>query len=195
VACDTTDSAVAQTGAEDLLFANWSFFNLRRRRRHEQNRSGAEQCVGLSLHCKSAACDAASMSVGIARQCRRARWIGVADVWAGALIFVKDLVTAFAAAEAKLAKVLSSVPDHALGHTWLGVVGIFTRRAAEGIAQCEHALELDRNLAIAHAAIGMGKILDGRAEDTEAHIAEALRLSQRDTLAYVWITNAAPCLR
>ena len=108
---------------------------------------------------------------------------------------MKDLVTAFAAAEAKLAKVLSSVPDHALGHTWLGVVGIFTRRAAEGIAQCEHALELDRNLAIAHAAIGMGKILDGRAEDTEAHIAEALRLSQRDTLAYVWITNAAPCLR
>jgi TolB-like protein len=114
----------------------------------------------------------------------------VADVWAGALIFVKDPVKAFAAAEAKLTKVLSSVPDHGLGHTWLGVVGIFTRRAAEGIAQCEHALELDRNLAIAHAAIGMGKILDGRAEDTEAHIAEALRLSPRDTLAYVWMTNA-----
>ena len=61
---------------------------------------------------------------------------------------------------------------------------IFTKRAAEGIAECEHALVLDRNLASAHAFIGLGKIFIGRAEETEAHIAEALRLSPRDTLAY-----------
>ena len=41
---------------------------------------------------------------------------------------------------------LSSVTDHALGHTWLGLVDILTKRAAEGIAECEHALALDRNL-------------------------------------------------
>ena len=54
---------------------------------------------------------------------------------------------AFFAAEAKLTKALSSVPDHAQGHMLLGVVDIFTKRAAEGIAECEHALALDRNLA------------------------------------------------
>ena len=97
-------------------------------------------------------------------------------------------MAAFAAAEAKLTKALSSVPDHARGHMALGLVDIFTKRAAEGIAECEHALALDRNLANAHALIGQGKIFIGRAEETEAHIAEALRLSPRDTLAYIWMT-------
>jgi hypothetical protein len=46
----------------------------------------------------------------------------------------------------------------------------------QGIAECEHALELDRNLAHAHATIGLGKIFIGRAEETEAHIAEACAL-------------------
>ena len=99
-----------------------------------------------------------------------------------------DPTAAFAAAEAKLTKALSSVPDHARGHMFLGVVEIFTKRAAEGIAECEHALALDRNLANAHSIIGFGKIYIGRAEETEAHIAEALRLSPRDTLAYSWMT-------
>ena len=49
-----------------------------------------------------------------------------------------------------MTKALSSVPDHAPGHTFLGLVDILTKRAAEGIAVCEHALELDRNLAAAH---------------------------------------------
>ena len=101
-----------------------------------------------------------------------------------------DPVAAFAAAEAKLTKALSSVPDHARGHMCLGFVEILTKRAAEGIAECEHALALDRNLARAHAIIGLGKIFIGRAEETEAHIAEALRLSPRDTMAYVWMTHA-----
>ena len=51
-------------------------------------------------------------------------------------------------------------------------------------------LALDRNLASAHAYIGFGKIFIGRAEETEAHVAEALRLSPRDTLAYIWMTIA-----
>ena len=63
----------------------------------------------------------------------------------------------------------------------LGLLYMFTRRAAQGIAECEHALALDRNLADAHAFIGFGKIFIGRAEETEAHIVEALRLSPRDT--------------
>jgi TolB-like protein/class 3 adenylate cyclase/Flp pilus assembly protein TadD len=113
-----------------------------------------------------------------------------ADVVAAAQIFVTDPMAAFAAAEAKLTKVLSSVPDHARAHMSLGSVDIYTKRAAEGIAECEHALALDRNLAHAHSAIGYGKIFIGRAEETEAHVAEALRLSPRDTLAYIWMVIA-----
>ena len=70
-----------------------------------------------------------------------------ADVVEGVNIIVTDPMAAFAAAEAKLTKALSSVPDHAGGHLWLGLVDILTKRAAEGIAECEHALALDRNLA------------------------------------------------
>jgi tetratricopeptide (TPR) repeat protein len=61
-----------------------------------------------------------------------------------------------------------------------------SKRAAQGIAECERALELDRNLASAHAFIGLGKIFIGRAEEAEAHVGEALRLSPRDTNAHTW---------
>jgi tetratricopeptide (TPR) repeat protein len=72
----------------------------------------------------------------------------------------------------------------------LGLVYISTKRGAQGIAQCEHALALDRNLATAHSIVGMGKVFIGRAEEAEAHISEALRLSPRDTMAYSWMTTA-----
>jgi TolB-like protein/class 3 adenylate cyclase/Flp pilus assembly protein TadD len=111
-----------------------------------------------------------------------------ADVRDGGNSYVTDSMAALAAAERKLTKALSSVPDHARGHMWLGLVDIMTRRAAQGIAKCEHALALDRNLATAHSAIGFGKIFIGRAEEAEAHIGEALRLSPRDTTAYIWMS-------
>jgi TolB-like protein/class 3 adenylate cyclase/Tfp pilus assembly protein PilF len=113
-----------------------------------------------------------------------------ADVAEGATPFVTDPMAAFAAAEAKLTRALSSVPDHPRGHILLGLVDILTKRAAEGIAECEHALKLDRNLAGAHASVGYGEIHIGRAEETEAHVAEALRLSPRDTQAYTWMNFA-----
>jgi tetratricopeptide (TPR) repeat protein len=113
-----------------------------------------------------------------------------AHVTEGGLAFVADAVASFAAAEAKLTKVLSAVPDHALGHMFLGLVEICTKRAAQGIAECEHALALDRNLADPYSFIGIGKIFIGRAQETEAHVAEALRLSPRDTMAYTWMTYA-----
>ncbi len=112
-----------------------------------------------------------------------------ADVIGVANLFATDPVAAFAGAEVRLTQALSSVPDHARGHMYLGLVDIWTKRAADGIAECEHALALDRNLADAHTAIGIGKIYIGRAEETETHIDEALRLSPRDTLAYRWKTN------
>ena len=112
------------------------------------------------------------------------------DMAVGGMSYSSDPVAAFAAAEEKLIQALSLVPDHARAHMLLGSVNISTGRAAEGIAECEHALALDRNLVHAHAAIGRGKIFIGRAEETQAHIAEALRLSPRDPLAYVWMVYA-----
>ena len=114
-------------------------------------------------------------------------WADVAD---GTNLSVTDPMAAFAAAETKLTKALSSVADHARAHMSLGFVDIRTKRAAEGIAEFEHALALDRNLADAHSGIGFGKIFIGRAEETEAYTVEALRLSPRDTLAYLWMTRA-----
>jgi len=65
-------------------------------------------------------------------------------------------------------------------------VQIFTNRAAQGIAECERALALDRNLASAHASIGAAKLYLGRGGETEAHIEQALRLSPRDNNVYIW---------
>ena len=51
-------------------------------------------------------------------------------------------------------------------------------------------MRLDRNLVAAHAQIGNGKILLGRAEETDSHIQEALRLSPEDRFVNVWCTIA-----
>ena len=110
---------------------------------------------------------------------------------AAAVMFATDPAPAFAAAEAKAARALSRVQDHARGHASLGYIKIYTRRALEGIAECEHALGLDRNLSQAHGYIGFGKVFIGRPEETEAHIVEALRLSPRDTAAHGWMSMVA----
>lgn len=92
--------------------------------------------------------------------------------------------------EASLAGILAHTPNHARAHCLMGVVLIFTKRAAHGIAECERALMLDPNLATAHAWIGLGKYNLGRAEETETHIMEAFRLSPRDNKASSWMNTA-----
>ena len=107
-----------------------------------------------------------------------------------------DKAARFAAAEAAATEALSLAPDHALAHLSLGMVLGFTNRAAQGIAEYERALALDRNMAGAHALIGQNKLFIGRAEETEAHVLEALRLSPRDPWVYIWRLTAgfAACL-
>ena len=94
-----------------------------------------------------------------------------------------------AAAETKLARALSLAPEHAPAHMFMGLLLSSTNRATQGIAECERALALDRNLASAHAFIGWAKVLLGRGTETELHINEALRLSPRDMLAYTWMSS------
>jgi hypothetical protein len=48
---------------------------------------------------------------------------------------------------------------------------------------------LDRNLAQAHGWIGLGKCFSGRAEETEAHVLKALRLSPRDSEVFNWMAQ------
>jgi tetratricopeptide (TPR) repeat protein len=113
-----------------------------------------------------------------------------ADIMAAMQFAVSDPSATLAAAEAKLTSVLSLVPDHARGHVALGLVYMATKRASECVAECEHALALDRNLATAHGLIGSSKLQLLRPEETEAHVLEALRLSPRDMGAYHWTYNA-----
>jgi TolB-like protein/class 3 adenylate cyclase/Tfp pilus assembly protein PilF len=101
-----------------------------------------------------------------------------------------DQPALLAVAEAALTKALSVAPEHALAHWCLSFVQIQTNRAAQSIDECERALTLDRNLARAYALIGLAKAYIGRAEETERHVREALRLSPLDTNAYVWMDIA-----
>ena len=118
--------------------------------------------------------------------------VGVAnvDLLTGALFLTDDMAARLAAAETALIKALSLAPQDARAQWLLGYVKIFTNRVAQGIAECEQALALDRNLAIAHGTIGMGKYFLGRGAETETHVQEALRLSPRDTEAFIWMNFA-----
>jgi tetratricopeptide (TPR) repeat protein len=91
------------------------------------------------------------------------------------------------ATEAAATKAISLAPNYAVAHLALGLAYILTDRAAQGIAECEQALALDRNLTDAHAIIGSGKFFLGRAAETEGHVQEALRLSPRDIFAFRWL--------
>jgi Flp pilus assembly protein TadD len=70
---------------------------------------------------------------------------------------------------------------------FLGFVQIHTNRVDRGIAECQQALALDHNLALAYGIIGLAKVFAGHPEETESHVLEALRLSPRDNEAYNWI--------
>jgi tetratricopeptide (TPR) repeat protein len=62
-----------------------------------------------------------------------------------------------------------------------------THRSDQGIAELERALALNPNLATAQGEIGLAKIFAGHPEETGAHESEALRLSPRDSFAWLWL--------
>jgi TolB-like protein/class 3 adenylate cyclase/Flp pilus assembly protein TadD len=111
-------------------------------------------------------------------------WI---DVISAANYLSNDRVERFSSAEARLGRVLKLSPNNGSAHCALGVLRMYTNRVAQGIAECERALAIDRNLAVAHAWIGVAKFLAGRNEETEGHVLEALRISPRDARASGWM--------
>jgi tetratricopeptide (TPR) repeat protein len=105
----------------------------------------------------------------------------------GASFLTDERIEHLATAETAVSKALSLAPNHPLAHFVLGLVQTFANRAARGIANYERALVLDRNMAQAHANIGIAKFFLGRGGEIEAHMDQALRLSPRDTHMYIWI--------
>jgi tetratricopeptide (TPR) repeat protein len=98
-----------------------------------------------------------------------------------------DRTAILKAAETTVTKVLSLAPNHAGAHSILGSIYAQTNRAAQAIAKHEQALALDRNLAYAHADIGLAKLYSGRGAEMEAHVQEALRVSPHDLRVYLWM--------
>jgi tetratricopeptide (TPR) repeat protein len=117
-------------------------------------------------------------------------WVAGVDITQAITFYPEDRAARLAAAEEALTKALSLAPEYAPAHLLFGILQIHTNRASLGVRQCERALELDRNLAHAHAQIGTGKLFLGQAEETEAHVQKALRLSPHDQFVYVWCTIA-----
>jgi TolB-like protein/Flp pilus assembly protein TadD len=159
--------------ATDLVFQGWAWFN---KGMSPEYLARARDFYGRALAVDPAHIDGL---VGMA----------AIDGLVAAFAMTDDPTTRFASAEATLIKVLSMNPQNAVAHMCLGAVQIFTNRAARAIGECEQALLLDRNLAEAHAMTGYAKYYAGRAEETEAHILAALRLSPRDPRAFNWMAN------
>ena len=100
---------------------------------------------------------------------------------------VDDRTERLAAVEAAVIKLLAQAPNNAAVHFLMCAVQIRINRGAEEIAECERALALNPNLVNAHAQIGFAWLLNGRPEETESHVHEAIEASPRDTNMYIWI--------
>ena len=115
--------------------------------------------------------------------------IGFVDALVGLGFMTDDPAPTVAASEANFAKALAAAPNHAWAHWGMGMVLCATNRSQRGIEELEHALAIDPNLAGAHDFMGLAQMFIGRSEETEAHVLEALRLSPRDALLYVWFLH------
>ena len=101
-----------------------------------------------------------------------------------------DKAPPLVSAETAATTALALAPDHALAHFAMSMVFGFSKRIERAIAECERSIALDRNNALAHATIGLHKLHLDRAEETAAHVEEALRLSPRDVFVFVWLAIA-----
>jgi TolB-like protein/class 3 adenylate cyclase/Flp pilus assembly protein TadD len=90
-------------------------------------------------------------------------------------------------AEQAILQALTLDPYHARGYNVRGIQLRFASQFDEALAACERALELNRNLATAHAQIAWVKQLTNRPEETFVHIEKAMRLSPRDPNLPRWL--------
>jgi TolB-like protein/class 3 adenylate cyclase len=115
--------------------------------------------------------------------------LGVADAHVEeVVIFASDnRAEQIAAAERAVSKALALAPNSAAVHFSRGIL-LFAMRLPElALREHELAIGLDRNFAKAHVNIGLMKLYLGRARETEAHVAQAIRLSPRDPYLSQWL--------
>jgi TolB-like protein len=97
-----------------------------------------------------------------------------------------DRLAQIRAAETAAKQALVLTPDSAEAHLTYGTILYAMRAPERALREFEFAIGLDANLAAAHAYLGLIKFSLGRARDTGAHVAEAMRLSPRDPLLFHW---------
>jgi TolB-like protein len=90
------------------------------------------------------------------------------------------------AAEVAATKALALASDSADAHVTYGTILFAIRTPERALREFNLAISLDSSLAIAHAYVGVMKLLLGRASETRAHVEEAMRLSPRDPLLFQW---------
>jgi tetratricopeptide (TPR) repeat protein len=117
--------------------------------------------------------------------------LAVVDLVFGSTYVADDRAPSLERAEIALIKALSLAPNHAFAHAVFGGLLITTKRAAQGLAECERALALDRNLAEAHAQMGVAKYTLGRGAETEAHVNEAPRCLCPSLVLVYWTCQVA----
>ena len=91
-------------------------------------------------------------------------------------------------AEAAVSKALNLAPNSAFAHHLRGTLLLRAKSRApdQALRQFELAIILDRNFPWAYAMAGVTKVLLGRAEEAEAYVAQAIRLSPRDPWLDFW---------
>jgi TolB-like protein/Flp pilus assembly protein TadD len=83
-------------------------------------------------------------------------------------------------AQTAIADALTLAPSNALAHFVHANLLHISGATERSMRELEFAITLDRNLAWAHADAGFMKVLLGRAEEAEADLTNAIRLSPRD---------------
>jgi TolB-like protein/Flp pilus assembly protein TadD len=141
------------------------------------------------------------MSIGAARRARSffeealrldernvAALLGLADahMWEVNMYVSDNRAEQTRIADAAVLQALSLAPSSANVRCSHGTVLYAMGMPDRALREFELAITIDRNLAVAHAYCGLMKFYLGRSAETEAHVAEALRLSPRDPLLFHW---------
>jgi TolB-like protein len=148
--------------------------------RHFLNQGRTSKYVALARHCfeEALARDPENVEALVGK--------AYIDLLGVTTFMVDDRGARLAQVEETLIKVLSIAPTHAVARTSLAVLHLFTGRATLAIRGFEQALELDGNLADAHAFLGFVKVFVGRGAESEAHFQQAFRLSPSDIKFFRW---------
>jgi TolB-like protein/tetratricopeptide (TPR) repeat protein len=114
--------------------------------------------------------------------------LGLADAHLDeVVVFASDRrAEQISAADWAVSKAQALMPDSASVRFSQGTLLFAMRMPEPALREFELAISLDRNLAKAHVYAGLMKLCLGRASETEAHVAQAIRLSPRDPFLSHW---------